>query len=116
MITMKALSVKQPWAWLIANGHKDIENRTWNTHFRGKFLVHASKGLDKKALDKYLHLIPSGTVLKRGGIVGAVMLDSVVKESTSEWFIGPFGFVLKDAKPCMFVECKGKLGFFEVKI
>lgn len=26
---MKALSIRQPWAWLIANGHKDIENRTW---------------------------------------------------------------------------------------
>jgi len=26
---MKALSVRQPWSWLIVNGHKDVENRTW---------------------------------------------------------------------------------------
>ncbi len=26
---MKALSIKQPWAWLICKGYKDIENRTW---------------------------------------------------------------------------------------
>ena len=39
---MKALSIKQPWASLIAHGIKDIENRTWKTHFRGKIYIHAS--------------------------------------------------------------------------
>lgn len=38
---MKALSIKQPWASLIAHGIKDIENRTWRTHFRGKIYIHA---------------------------------------------------------------------------
>jgi hypothetical protein len=39
---MKALSIKQPWASLIAHGIKNIENRTWRTHFRGKIYIHAS--------------------------------------------------------------------------
>lgn len=39
---MKALSIKQPWASLIAHGIKDIENRTWRTHFRGRIYIHAS--------------------------------------------------------------------------
>jgi hypothetical protein len=39
---MKALSIKQPWAALIAHGIKDIENRTWKTKFRGKIYIHAS--------------------------------------------------------------------------
>ncbi len=39
---MKTLSVKQPWAWLICSGIKDIENRTWPTKFRGRVLIHAS--------------------------------------------------------------------------
>lgn len=39
---MKALSIKQPWASLIANGIKDIENRTWQTKFRGRIYIHAS--------------------------------------------------------------------------
>lgn len=38
---MKALSIKQPWASLIAHGIKDIENRTWKTKFRGKIFIHA---------------------------------------------------------------------------
>ena len=42
---MKALSIRQPWAWLIIKGHKDIENRSWPTAFRGRVLVHAAKGM-----------------------------------------------------------------------
>ena len=42
MKTMKALSIKQPWASLIAHGIKDIENRTWKTNLRGRIYIHAS--------------------------------------------------------------------------
>lgn len=44
---MKALSIRQPWAWLIVNGFKDIENRSWDTKYRGLVLIHASKGMTK---------------------------------------------------------------------
>jgi hypothetical protein len=37
------LSIRQPWAWLVAHGWKNIENRTWPTGFRGRFLIHAAK-------------------------------------------------------------------------
>ena len=37
---MKVLSVRQPWAWLIVNGHKDIENREWETNLRGRVWIH----------------------------------------------------------------------------
>lgn len=40
---MKAISIKDPWAELIANGEKTIETRTWKTKYRGKILVVASK-------------------------------------------------------------------------
>ena len=43
---MKVLSVRQPWAWLIVAGHKDIENRKWYTNHRGPLLIHASKAMD----------------------------------------------------------------------
>lgn len=49
---MKALSIRQPWAWLIVNGHKDIENRSWPTRFRGKFLVHASNGMTRSEYEE----------------------------------------------------------------
>ena len=40
---MKALSVKQPWANMIASGAKTIETRTWATPYRGRLLIISSK-------------------------------------------------------------------------
>jgi hypothetical protein len=44
---MKALSIRQPWAWAILHAGKDVENRDWYTPFRGKFAIHAAKGMTK---------------------------------------------------------------------
>lgn len=38
----KAISIKQPWAYLICAGIKDVENRTWATKYRGRAYIHAS--------------------------------------------------------------------------
>ena len=40
--TIKALSVRQPWAWLLVNNHKPLENRSWPTSLRGRLAIHAS--------------------------------------------------------------------------
>lgn len=40
---MKAISLKQPWANLIAEGKKTIETRTWPTKYRGDILIVSSK-------------------------------------------------------------------------
>jgi hypothetical protein len=45
---MKCLSLKQPFAELLVSGKKPIELRKWNTKFRGKFLIHASKQVDEE--------------------------------------------------------------------
>jgi len=42
---MKALTLTQPWATLIACGAKRIETRSWATDFRGRIAIHAAKGL-----------------------------------------------------------------------
>ena len=47
---MKCISIKQPWAALIAAGIKTIENRTWKTNYRGQILIHAGKIPDIHAL------------------------------------------------------------------
>ena len=44
---MKALSVRQPWAWAIIHAGKDVENRTWGTRYHGPLLIHASKNYDR---------------------------------------------------------------------
>lgn len=124
---MRALSIRQPWAWLIVNGYKDIENRDWKTSYRGKVLVHAGKKIDKLA---YCHLkkifpnivMPDIKDFEVGGIVGEVTITGCYdplkadnnQQSISIWYTGHYGFELADAKPLKFMPCKGKLSFFEV--
>lgn len=118
---MKALSIRQPWAWLIVHGGKDIENRDWSTQFRGRVLVHASKGMTRDEYDSgYIFArgkcgaFPREEELLRGGVVGSVEIVACVIDSDSPWFVGRYGFVLRDPRPLPFAPMRGKLGFFEV--
>lgn len=119
---MKALAIKQPWAWLIINGHKDIENRSWKTKFRGEILVHASKEIDKQFwhIKKWVEddlgiMLPDWQDLETGGIVGKVTIADCVGEHLSPWKQPEsFGFVLTNPIPMKFIPFSGKLGFFEV--
>lgn len=115
---VKALSIQQPWAHLIVTGQKDIENRSWHTNMRGRILVHAAKRIDMQAYDhlKLFYKLPPVKYLERGGIVGGVEIVDCVKESDSEWFEGPHGFVLKNAVKFKFVPLKGQLNFFNVDL
>ena len=40
---MKALTIKEPWATLIIEGYKEYEFRSWQTKYRGKIYIHATK-------------------------------------------------------------------------
>lgn len=116
---MKTLSVQQPWAWLLVNEFKDIENRTWQTHIRGKVQIHAGKKFDNEGYefvkDEFPEInLPEKDQFETGGIVGEVEIVDCVQESDSPWFFGPFGFVVKNGKPLQFVPCRGQLGFFEL--
>ena len=101
----RILSIHQPWAWLIVNGYKDIENRSWNTSYRGPLLIHAGKAIDRAALASVRLRFPQIVLplfFETGGIVGSATLADVVTHSASPWFVGPYGFVLEDARvqPC----------------
>ncbi|WP_458414545.1 ASCH domain-containing protein [Schinkia sp. CFF1] len=49
---MKAITIKQPWATLIALGEKKFETRSWQTKYRGEIAIHAGKTIDKGAFDE----------------------------------------------------------------
>lgn len=101
-----ALSIRQPWAWLIVNGFKDIENRDWATPFRGRFLVHPP---GMPLFDEMKALC--------GGFVGWSRVTDCVREHPSKWKQpGSYGFVLADSRPIPFVPWKGRLGWFNVPI
>ena len=119
---MKSLSIKQPWAWAIVYGGKDIENRTWPTKFRGRFLIHSSKEFDRDGFMfmfsnlNRLGLTSLPLYFKQGGVIGSVDLIDCVQNSDSIWFGGPYGFVLRNPEAMAFKPCKGTLGFFDLVI
>lgn len=120
---IRALSIQQPWAWLIVNGHKDIENRTWRTDRRGRVLIHAGKSFDKDfdwhwarellARQAPATQMPPPEQYELGGIVGQAEIVGCVAAHDSPWFFGPWGFVLAKAQPLPFRPVKGALGFFD---
>lgn len=124
--TIKALSIRQPWAWLILWAGKDIENRSRRFHFRGRFLIHASGGMTRNEhLAVLLFLqqrglpVPEGLAfeeLKRGGFVGSVELVDCLDSSDSYWYMGQKALVLKDPEPLPFIPYSGKLGLFDVPL
>jgi len=117
---LPALSVRQPWAWLIVNGVKDIENRPGRTHLRGPLLIHA--GLSREGYTKNIewverkHGISVPLGLDFGGIVGVVDVIDCVESHKSKWFQkGKFGWVMAKPRRLKFRPCKGFLGLFRPK-
>ena len=126
---MKVISIKQPWASLIAHGIKDIENRTWkcpHKYIGQRILIHASKVRTKDYfIPKSLFInskvcsILESKELPEGAIIGSVVIADCVQNHPSVWAEkGCWNWVLKDAvlfdKPIMNV--KGKLSFWEYNI
>lgn len=124
---MMALSIRQPWAWMILHAGKDIENRDWSTKVRGRVLIHAAKGMTRDewsdawgfAAGSGASAIAIGANLTRnnilrGGIVGSVEIVDCVTGSASRWFMGRYGFVLRNPIALPFTPWRGQLGFFEV--
>lgn len=118
---LPALSIRQPYAWLVASGIKNIENRSRRTHYRGLFLIHAS--LKRQELTdeviKQLELL-SGyrfpETFSQGGIVGIAEIVDCVEKSDSPWKMDDYwGWVLANARPLEFKPCKGALGLFKPK-
>ncbi len=128
---IKALSLKQPYAWLIANGYLLVDDRTWGTGYRGAMLIHASKGIYEEYYDYLVATtgipLPSKDKLGYGGVVGIARLvlcarpDEIPQGLNREQrvhFSGVprdcFGFLFENAKPLPLMPCSGKLGIFEI--
>lgn len=129
---MKALSIRQPWAWAIVHAGKRFENRDWKRcSYRGPLLIHAAKGCtrdeyseaadfiaQRRCAATYLRQgvppLPPLNVLHRGGIVGVCRVVNATTFSPDPWFFGPLGIHLADVRPLPFVPFKGSLGLFDV--
>ena len=122
----KALTIKQPYASLIVEGIKDIENRTWKTNYRGRILIHAGKDNLIKNLkygdditylnNKQLEYITNNkhndifnNELITGAIIGSVeIVDCVINhpsiwtEKTHSWNWFKGDFIQKDKRKVVY--------------
>jgi hypothetical protein len=122
---LKCLSLRQPYAELVAAGRKTIKTRTWNTNFKWKFLIHASKTIDEESCN--ILSIDSSKLIK-GALIGLAFLYDVKKYDNEQDFVvdknkhfsvnysePKYGFLLEDAKKFKKpIPVRGQLGFFEV--
>jgi len=113
---IKALTIKQLWAYVILRLGKDVENRSWQTHYRGPLLIHAAAPPERnprEILAEYMKRPPSEQSLGDlpvGCIVGVV---HCIRDSTSRWASeGPWHWLLRSARAIEPVDCMGRLGLW----
>ncbi len=124
---MKAITIKQPFASLIAEGLKEYEFRTWKTNYRGKIYIHAGLGTDTKAIEKFKDYnleCPKGEIIAVAELVDCIIIDEEVKKELQEKnslvysgvihdtsFQG-YGFQLANIRKVKPISVKGKLGLW----
>ncbi|MDY6803498.1 MAG: ASCH domain-containing protein [Cyanobacteriota bacterium] len=121
----KVLTIKQPWAWLIAEGIKTIENRTWKTNYRGPLGIHAGKSnsdLSPILIDRINGILkemsiklPSIDRLKseQGHIIAIADLTPITTDKEDRWAIpGQYHWKLENARRITPIQAKGKLGLW----
>lgn len=130
---MKAISILQPWATLIAVGAKRIETRSWATKYRGPLAIHASKGLPKEGIpviavteaqrlakaDRFLDL-PRGVVIATCNMVDCIQIGDEFPGTISDqeyafgdYEYGRYAWILEDVRPLPEpVPAKGMLGLW----
>lgn len=105
---MKALSIKQPWANMIASGEKTIETRTWCTKFRGPLLIVSSKTP---------RIEPAGYALAVAKLIDCrPMTKDDEEEACCEIYPNAHAWVLTNIRRIKPFPVRGKLGLYDVNL
>ncbi len=123
--TMRALTVRQPWAWAIGYGGKDVENRTWNTTYRGPLAIHAASRWDGEQASARVYELTGAYLVKsvESAIVAVADLVGVCTTRGSSdvcgcgpWAVtGQYHWHLAGVRPLAdAVPCKGRLGLWSL--
>ena len=102
---MRALSLRQPWASLIADGRKTIETRTWRTRYQGPLAIHASAR-------PYADL-PTGGIVAVAWLYGCRPMEEADEDAACiALYEGAYAWLLTNVKPVALTPCKGRLGLW----
>jgi len=119
---LKALTIRQPWAWAMVYAGKDVENRRWRTAYRGPLLIHAAKNTDPAGATKLLWTMadpeafaqPRAAFETRGAIIGLAYLADILTDSPSRWAQpGCYHWILESPAPVdPPIPCQGRQGLW----
>ncbi len=131
MSHLQALTVCEPYAWMLIHGPKSIENRKWSTNYRGPLVIHS--GLNKSWLKEYHRRrfslprsercfeleppLPKDTAYHFGCIIGIVdVVDCVKHEKVrgKPFAWGPYCWIMENPRPVKPVYVKGAMGLFNL--
>lgn len=131
---IKCLTLKQPWASLVVEGHKEIETRSWETKYRGELYIHASSkfyfgDLELCRIDRFFkEAIPDPTKVITGAILGKVTLVDCVRTETLDGKIskkekafgdyspGRFAWILENPQQITAFPQRGALGIWSTEL
>lgn len=127
---MRALTLTQPWASLVALGLKRVETRSWSTNYRGTLAIHAAKGMppyarefasEERAIGRLPAVIPRGAIVAVARLTGVVPTDDAALEVSAlerrfgDYGPGRYAWFIDDVRilgaP---VPCRGALGLWAV--
>ena len=128
---MRALTLYQPWAWIVVHGPKRVENRRWAPWpgvIGQRIAIHAGLTYDGDG-ERFIRSKgiepPAPEQLDRGAIIGTAIVTGFVRSGDlpglsplpadqMPWFFGPVGWLLDDAQVCTPWPCRGALGLWRV--
>lgn len=125
---MRVISIKQPFASLIAEGYKEYEFRTWKTNYRGEIYIHASLSANKEAMKKYKDLnltYPKGCIIAKATLSDCIEINDnfkkLIKKKNKYPYIynhvlenddNKYAFFLTNIEKIKPIPIKGKLGIW----
>ena len=124
---MKVLTIKEPWASLIANGYKEYEFRSWKTNYRGELFIHASLSTKNNISNEVLDLIKdmklnNGYIICKCKLVDCVYMtedfinniknNNHIEYICGDYQLGRYAWILDDIEVVEPIEVKGKLGIW----
>lgn len=128
---MKALTIKQPWATLVALGEKKIETRSWATKYRGELYIHAGMKIDKKMCEEFdfidIGKLETGAIIAKCDLIDCrkiikkyrfhAVVDGISDVRGFEFAFGDYtegryAWILNNIQPLIPIQCKGKLSLW----
>lgn len=123
----KAITLTQPWAQLVATGKKQVETRSWSTHYRGPLYIHAAKGFPAKArrfaAEQFgnpgvMGHMPLGVIVARCYLLDCRPVEhmsvSEQERKYGDYSPGRYAWILTNIEQLEPIPCKGMLGLWEI--